>query len=77
MLLFASCRELVGKSNLDISLHQGGDVSDIKAKLADLYPELKTIIDTVSVACNEEYVDDTAILNDGDEIALIPPVSGG
>jgi len=41
------------------------------------YPELATINNVLSIAVNAEYVDGNTILNSGDEVAFIPPVSGG
>jgi MoaE-MoaD fusion protein len=70
--LFASLRERAGRDALDLELPDGARVSDVMERLAD-------VVDGISVvlAVNQEYVAGDADLHPGDELALIPPVSGG
>ncbi len=76
VLLFAIYRELAGTGNLDVSLPER---SDVRALLAALRGRgrLSALPAEVSVAVNRQYAEPGTILADGDEVALIPPVSGG
>jgi molybdopterin converting factor subunit 1 len=76
-LFFAACSDIVGNRELDLDVGEGSQVEDLKNVLLVKYPELATINNVLSIAVNAEYVDGNAILNPGDEVAFIPPVSGG
>ncbi len=52
-------------------------MSDLTAEVLRLYPTLTSDVSQLVVAVNEEYQDHGHTLHDGDETALIPPVSGG
>jgi sulfur-carrier protein len=54
----------------------GSTVGDLRVALAEKYPELSDLR-SLYIAVNNDYADDKIILKDSDEIALIPPVSGG
>ena len=69
-------RDLIGQNRLSVSLPDGSRVSDLMALLRDQYPAL-TGVKSVLVAVNSEYAEPGTLLNPSDEIALIPPVSGG
>ncbi len=70
--LFAGLRERAGTGEVGLELDDG-------ARVADALAELSGLTDGVSVvmAVNREYADATCVLSAGDELALIPPVSGG
>lgn len=70
--LFAALRERAGTGELPLELPDGARVADAKERL-------RSILDGVPVvmAVNQEYAADDAELSPGDELALIPPVSGG
>jgi MoaE-MoaD fusion protein len=74
--LFASAREAAGVGHLVLELPNGHAVRDAVAAITMLHPEVGDIRQMV-IARNREYVDLEAPLADGDELALIPPVSGG
>jgi molybdopterin synthase sulfur carrier subunit len=76
-LFFAACRDIVGNRELDLDVDEGSQVEDLKNILLVKYPHLATINNVLSIAVNAEYVDGNTILNPGDEVAFIPPVSGG
>ena len=76
-LFFAACRDIVGDKELELELEEGCRVGDLKSKLLTTYPRLATINKVLSIAVNSEYVDNNTVLYSGDEIAFIPPVSGG
>ena len=75
--LFARLRELSGKSELHVELPEGTDARELWNGLAQQYPALAAYGSTVSCAVNEEYARLTTRLKDGDEVAFLPPVSGG
>lgn len=76
VLLFGITRELVGQSKLTCPLPATARVSDLLDVLKTQYPrlgELKSLL----VAVNNEYAEPDTRITSTDEIALIPPVSGG
>jgi molybdopterin converting factor subunit 1 len=77
VLLFAQVREAVGRERLAIDLPDGATVSDAIERLTRDYPAIGPLRDRIAVAVNQHYQGAGALLRDGDEIALIPPVSGG
>jgi molybdopterin converting factor subunit 1 len=74
---FASLRERLRKSEAEHELENGSTVADLWNALCEEHPELREVTASISFAVNQEYVDRDTILHDGDEVALIPPVSGG
>lgn len=74
--LFASYREAAGVGRFDLELPGGATVRDAVARVAERHPAVGRG-PRVLMARNREYVDADALLADGDELALIPPVSGG
>jgi len=77
VLFFASLAERLNVREIEIDLPLKSCVGDALALLADRYPELGAARETLAVAVNLAYVDSGEVLADGDELALIPPVSGG
>ena len=75
--LFARLRDLSGKSELVIEVPEGWDAGRVWNGLALEYPALAPYTGSVSCAVNEEYAKLTTQLKDGDEVAFLPPVSGG
>ena len=73
--LFASYREAAGTNRLDTTLPADSTVADLLGALTPKIPSLARTRGMVAV--NQEYVTLEASLHDGDEVALIPPVSGG
>jgi molybdopterin converting factor subunit 1 len=73
--LFASYREAAGTNRLEAPLPTGARVRDLIDLLAERLPALRTAPGLVAV--NHAYVQPDFELHDGDEVALIPPVSGG
>lgn len=75
--LFAILRDRAGTGELTLSLPPGAAASAATDSLAQSHPSLRDLLPRTALALNREYVDSTATLHDGDELALIPPVSGG
>jgi molybdopterin converting factor subunit 1 len=74
--VFASLRERLGRSELVRDVAGGATAGDVLAGLHREFPALAGS-GRVAIAVNSEYVDPGHVLADGDELALIPPVSGG
>ena len=77
VLFFASCRDAVGHRSCDWEIEEGCRVADLERELVAAYPQLAAVQQVLSIAVNAEYVGRHTALKAGDEVALIPPVSGG
>jgi molybdopterin converting factor subunit 1 len=78
ILLFATLRERVGGAKfIELTLPDGATVRDLKAQVAREYPALEQNMKSVLTTINREYAFDEAVLPDGAELAMFPPVSGG
>ena len=77
MRFFASAREILGQGTLELDVPEGATVSDVLAVLSVEYPSLAAYGPHLALAVNAEYVGRDHRLQAGDELALIPPVSGG
>ena len=75
--LFASVREIVGQKELILEVPDGMKASALPHRLASEYPRLRMLVSFLKIAVNHEYADGEHILVEGDEVALLPPVSGG
>jgi len=74
---FASLRERLKSSAGQQTLPEGSTVADLWTALCRERPDLEPLSGSMSFAVNREYVEREHRLADGDEVALIPPVSGG
>jgi len=75
--LFAIQRELAGTREVPLDLAEGADVEAAWAALVARHPVLAPGRASLRFARNGDYADPTTTLADGDEVAMIPPVSGG
>lgn len=75
--LFAMQREQAGTRTVELDLPAGSSVEDAWSALVDRHPVLAPGRAAVRFARNSEYADPDELLADGDELACIPPVSGG
>ena len=75
--LFARLRELVGTGELTLEVPGGGTVADVWAALVAAHPAASAYARSMSCAVNLDYARMTAAVSDGDEVAFLPPVSGG
>lgn len=76
ILAFGIAREIFGSSETELNLHDNATVSELKQLLEERYARLKAIR-SYMVAVNNEYAADDKRITAQDEIAIIPPVSGG
>jgi molybdopterin converting factor subunit 1 len=74
---FASYREAFGKEEVEVEVEDDTDITGFLDVLKKAYPELGTLSETLIVSVNKEYATYDTILKNGDEVALLPPVSGG
>ncbi len=75
--LFAGLHDLLGKRDVVLELAEGATVLQLREQLAKEYPIVTPYLTTLVCAVDEEYVPAEHRLREGDEVALIPPVSGG
>jgi len=75
--LFARLSELAGTRVAEVEVGEGLAVEDVYRALCVGYPSLAGLNGSVRYAVNGEYAEAEHPVGDGDEVALIPPVSGG
>ena len=77
ILLFALYRERAGTGRLSLELGDGATLSSAIEEVRERFPHLAPDSAPIVAAVNTEYAETDTLLHEGDEIALIPPVSGG
>jgi molybdopterin converting factor subunit 1 len=77
VLLFAQARERAGRPRITLELPAGGRVSDALSALERLHPGLAELRPHLAVAVDQKLVGPDALMHEGAELALLPPVSGG
>jgi molybdopterin converting factor subunit 1 len=77
LLLFAVLSDIIGESTREIEVAEGTRAIDVWSELRAKHPRLEPYERPPFTAVNEQYVDADTVLGDGDEVAFIPPVSGG
>jgi molybdopterin synthase sulfur carrier subunit len=78
LLFFAAARDATGQSKVDLDLPPTvANVAALTVWLGEQYPALVPYLDSLRIACNEEFVDSAAGISAGDVLAVIPPVAGG
>lgn len=76
VLAFGISRDITGVSSLSLSLESPCTVGDFRQELLARWPAMSSLA-SLAIAVNNEYAMDDQLLQPGDELALIPPVSGG
>ncbi|MFZ2897151.1 MAG: molybdopterin converting factor subunit 1 [Saprospiraceae bacterium] len=76
VLAFGITKDILGGAELKIELPDGATVSDLKQELVRRYPAFGRLR-ALAIAVNSEYAEGDQVLHERDEVALIPPVSGG
>lgn len=77
VLFFGALRDLMGRSDDALTLPEGARLADLLAHYAAAVPRLKDFLPAIALSINQEYASSGAALHDQDEVALLPPVSGG
>ena len=76
VLAFGIAKDILGYSSSDFTLDEKSSIAELKNKLTVAYPKFEALA-KFDIAVNQEYQEDAYILNAHDEVAIIPPVSGG
>lgn len=74
---FASFRDLAGTEREEMELEDGADIVSLLELLAKAHPGLGSVRDVALFSVNLEFADRDRVLADGDEVGLLPPISGG
>jgi molybdopterin converting factor subunit 1 len=79
VLYFAVLKDVFGREREELELPAGATVSGLLELLRERAARAtgRRSLDSIAVAVNQEYARADAVLEDGDEVALLPPVSGG
>jgi molybdopterin synthase catalytic subunit len=77
VLFFGMLRDIVGMSREEAEFPEGADLGSVFASYAARFPRLGDLACSIVVARNQEFADPAAKLAEGDEVAFLPPVSGG
>jgi len=75
--LFAIARERAGVGEVALEVAEAATVAAAAEAVVRQFPSIAELMPRVAFAVNREYAPLTARLNEGDEVAVIPPVSGG
>ena len=75
--LFARLRDITGAAEMGRDVEPGATIGSVWKSLVGDYPELAAYERSISTAVNADYARMTQAVSDGDEIAFLPPVSGG
>jgi len=77
VLFFGALKELVGRSSETIELPEGARVEAVLRHYAMQDPRFEALLPSLALSVNQEYSRADVVLLPGDEVALLPPVSGG
>ena len=77
LLAFATASDLLGRGPTEVELPDGARVSDLKRLLVGQHPKLETMWPRLAIAVEGKLVQGNPELVDGQEVAMLPPVSGG
>lgn len=76
VLVFGIAKDIMGGSKIDLSISMPSTVDQLKSYLLEEYPKFQDVR-SLAVAVNNEYATGSDPIHSGDEVAIIPPVSGG
>jgi molybdopterin converting factor subunit 1 len=77
VLFFGQLKEIVGAAEQEAELSEGARVEDLFERYGRRFPELVEFRHAIAPSVNQEYAEWRAQLRPGDEVAFLPPVSGG
>ena len=77
VLFFGRLKEIVGRAEEDAELNDAASLEDLFARYTQRFPELAGFRSSVVASVNQVFADWQSRLSAGDEVAFLPPVSGG
>ncbi|HEY6582828.1 MAG TPA: molybdopterin converting factor subunit 1 [Rubrobacter sp.] len=77
VLFFGAAADRAGTREAELEVEDGLTLAEIWPLLVERHPDLAPMRDTLAFAVNDEYARASAVVSAGDEVAVLPPVSGG
>jgi len=77
VLFFGQLKEIVGASEENAELSEGARLEDLFERYGRKFPRFAEFRESIAASVNQEYADPHSALSNGDEVAFLPPVSGG
>ncbi len=77
VLFFGMLKDVVGELPGELEVAEGASLESIFQGFAERFPPLRTMARSIVLARNREFADPSTRVEDGDEVAFLPPVSGG
>ncbi|MFT4665724.1 MAG: molybdopterin converting factor subunit 1 [Polaribacter sp.] len=76
IIAFGIAKDIIGDRQLKLNLSDGTTVGSLKETICKRFPDFERLR-SMAIAVNEEYQEDDFVIKAGDEVVIIPPVSGG
>ena len=77
VLFFGVLKDIVGRAEDALELQDGATLADVLSHYEERVPKIREVLHSVALSVNQHYAGPGAVLGEGDEVALLPPVSGG
>lgn len=77
VLFFGVLKDMVGRGSELLEVREGATVGDVLVHYETLVPKIREVLPSVALSVNQHYAGPGAVLGPNDEVALLPPVSGG
>jgi molybdopterin synthase catalytic subunit len=77
VLLFGQLKDICGCGQDELELPAGSGLSEVLAHYSKTRPKFESLVNSIACSVNQEYASSGTVLQEGDEVGLLPPVSGG
>lgn len=74
---YGQLRDIIGKNEEEIEVKENTTIADLAEAIGQRFPKLREHLQTVSFAVDNEYAPKGTVLMEGNEVGLLPPISGG